>query len=147
MVIIEPMRLEDLEEVLLIEDVSFTIPWSRYSFLHELLENERAIYLVARETGQVRGYIGMWIVLNEGHITSLAVHPAYRRRGIGQRLLQSIINEGKKRGLQYLTLEVRLSNTGAQELYKKMGFTSRGIRPRYYQDNHEDAVIMWKGPI
>lgn len=146
MVVIEPMRLEDLEEVLYIEDRSFPTPWSRQSFLYELLENERAVYLVARELGRVKGYIGMWAVLDEGHITNLAVHPDYRGRGIGRKLLENIISLGKKQGICYFTLEVRVSNIVARNLYTKLGFTSAGVRPGYYRDNNEDAIIMWKGP-
>lgn len=143
-VAVKPMRLDDLEEVLRIERLSFTIPWSKRAFLYELLENQRALYLVAWEAKQIRGYIGMWIVLDEGHITNLAVHPDYRRRGIGRVLLETLMMESAKRGIQRLTLEVRRSNLGAQALYHGLGFKEAGIRHRYYQDNREDALIMWK---
>lgn len=144
-VAIEPMRIKDLGEVLEIERLSFPIPWSKRTFLYELLENEQAVYLVAWEAKKIRGYIGMWMVIDEGHITNLAVHPAYRRRGIGRVLLETLIMESAKRGIHRLTLEVRRSNLGAQALYGRMGFKNAGIRPRYYQDNREDAMIMWKG--
>lgn len=143
-VAVEPMRLNDLEEVLTIERLSFTIPWSRRAFLYELLENQQALYLVARETEKTVGYIGMWIVLDEGHITNLAVHPDYRRRGIGRLLLETLVRESAKRGIQRLTLEVRRSNLAAQALYRGLGFKETGVRHRYYQDNREDALIMWK---
>ncbi|HEY8344109.1 MAG TPA: ribosomal protein S18-alanine N-acetyltransferase [Bacillota bacterium] len=145
MVRIEPMRLEDLEGILEIEEASFPIPWSRKSFLYELLENERAFYLVAREEDRVQGYIGMWMILDEGHITNLAVHPRARGRGIGELLLKTLMAESRSRGIDRLTLEVRVSNLVARSLYAKLGFVSAGIRPGYYLDNNEDALIMWRG--
>lgn len=146
MVRVEPMCLEDLEGILEIEEASFPTPWSRKSFLYELLENERAVYLVAREQeDRVQGYIGMWMVLDEGHITNLAVHPRARGRGIGELLLKALMAESRSRGINRLTLEVRISNLVARNLYAKLGFVSAGIRPGYYLDNNEDALIMWKG--
>ena len=141
------MKLEDLEAVLEIEEKCFLLPWSKASFLHELLENERAYYYVAVGDKRILGYIGMWIILDEGHITNLAVHPDYRRQGVGRALLKNLAFEGKKMGLNYLTLEVRISNFSAQTLYKEEGFAAAGVRPGYYQDNQEDALIMWKGPL
>lgn len=144
MLLIEPMQVEDVEEVLAIERASFAAPWSRLAFLSELLENERAVYLVAREEGAVIGYVGMWRILDEGHITNLAVHPDARRRGVGRRLLEALCNLAIARGLRRLTLEVRVSNSVAQHLYESLGFSVAGIRPGYYQDNQEDALIMWR---
>lgn len=142
-VAVEPMQLMDLPEILVIERLSFPNPWSKQAFLNEL-NNEFALYLVARENLAVCGYAGMWLIVDEGHITNLAVHPDYRRRGIGRLLLKSLIQAGKKRGLRRLTLEVRKSNLAAQKLYMEFGFATVGVRPRYYLDNHEDALIMWK---
>ncbi len=145
---IEPMCMEDLEAVLEIEHVSFATPWSRDSFVYELLENQRAVYLVARnEMKRVVGYIGMWVVFDEGHITNLATHPVFRRQGIGRALLDKLTEVSQTHGVKYLTLEVRRSNVSAQELYQKTGFVHMGVRRRYYLDNNEDAFIMWKGPI
>ncbi|MGQ9778931.1 MAG: ribosomal protein S18-alanine N-acetyltransferase [Bacillota bacterium] len=144
---ISPMTMADLDEVLAIENESFATPWSRASFLYELLENRRAVYLVAKEEGHVVGYVGMWAIFDEGHITNLAVHPRFRRRGIATLLLQELIHEAKRRGIAHLTLEVRRSNLGAQLLYAKHGFVTKGIRRRYYRDNDEDALIMWKSPL
>lgn len=143
MPVIETMRVEDVEEVLEIERASFVTPWSRLAFLSELLENERAIYLVAREGGRVVGYVGMWRILDEGHITNLAVHPEVRQQGIGRQLLETLCNLALARGLRRLTLEVRVSNHVAQRLYQSFGFLTAGVRPGYYQDNREDALIMW----
>jgi ribosomal-protein-alanine N-acetyltransferase len=145
---IESMRIEDLEEVLEIEALSFPTPWSRNSFLYELLENERAIYLVAKDQfDKVVGYIGMWVVFDEGHITNLAAHPLHRRQGIARELLEQLIIIARDNGVKHLTLEVRRSNLSAQDLYQKIGFVHMGVRRKYYLDNKEDALIMWKGPI
>jgi ribosomal-protein-alanine N-acetyltransferase len=145
--VIEFMSFADLEQVVEIEQASFPTPWSRQSFLHELMDNERAIYLVYKHMGRVWGYVGMWIILDEGHITNLAVHPVFRRRGVGNSLIRGLEEVARERGVRHLTLEVRKSNIPAQELYKKHGFVSMGIRRQYYLDNKEDAIIMWKGPI
>ena len=123
---VTPMRLEDLEGVLAIEEESFPIPWSKASFLYELLENERAFYYVAKANQKVLGYIGMWMILDEGHITNLAVAAAYRRRGIGRALLQHLVEASKKLRIRYLTLEVRRSNFAAQLLYEELGFVGPG---------------------
>jgi [ribosomal protein S18]-alanine N-acetyltransferase len=145
---IESMGIEDLEDVLEIEGLSFATPWSRNSFLYELLENERAVYLVARnEFNKVIGYIGMWVVFDEGHITNLAAHPLYRRQGVGKKLMEHLITVARENDVKNLTLEVRRSNLSAQELYQKFGFVHMGVRRKYYLDNKEDALIMWKGPI
>ena len=146
-VTIAPMTAADLEEVLAIEQIAFSSPWSRESFLYELRENKRAVYLAARETDRVVGYAGMWVIFDEGHITNLAVRPDCRRQGIGGRLLDELTTAAKERGVSRLTLEVRQSNLGAQLLYTQKGFVSSGLRRRYYRDNNEDAVIMWKSEI
>ncbi len=138
------MNQSDLDSVMDIEQASFPSPWSRNAFLSEISENRRACYLVARENGRVAGYVGIWIVLDEGHITNLAVHPECRRRGIGEKLMRTIMSYARSRGARRITLEVRVSNAAAQRLYEKLGFVSVGIRPGYYHDNGEDAVIMWK---
>lgn len=143
MLVIEPMKVDDVEEVLAIEQASFPTPWSRLAFLSELLENERAVYLAARQEGRIIGYVGMWRILDEGHITNLAVHPDARRQGVGRRLLQTLCDLAQARGLHRLTLEVRVSNAPAQHLYESFGFLAAGVRPGYYQDNNEDALIMW----
>lgn len=145
---VAPMKLEDIDEVLDIEVLAFTTPWSRNSFIYELLENERALYLTAKnELGRVMGYVGMWIVFDEGHITNLATHPQYRRQGVAQKLMTELVTVSKEKEVRYLTLEVRRTNSPAQELYQKMGFVHMGVRRKYYLDNNEDALIMWKGPI
>ncbi|MCR4401365.1 MAG: ribosomal protein S18-alanine N-acetyltransferase [Firmicutes bacterium] len=141
---ISPMRQSDLDDVMRIEKASFPTPWSRNAFLSEIYENSRACYLVARQSGKVIGYVGIWIILEEGHITNIAVHPDFRRRGIGERLMKAIMDYARSKGAKRFTLEVRVSNVGAQKLYEKLGFVSAGIRPGYYHDNGEDAMIMWR---
>jgi len=138
------MRLQDLGYVLRLDRLSFPTPWTKSAFLSELLENERAYYLVAKWGGRPVGYIGVWIIAQEGHITNIAVHPDFRRRGIGTRLLKAIEALTAERGGLRMTLEVRKSNLGAQRLYQRLGFRPAGIRPGYYKDNNEDAVVMWK---
>jgi len=138
------MTERNLDAVLGIENLSFASPWSKNSFLYELQENKRAVYLAASEEERIIGYIGMWVILDEGHITNLAVHPDYRRHGVAWRLIETLTVTAADRGLARLTLEVRRTNFTAQQLYLKAGFVSAGVRPRYYKDNDEDALIMWK---
>jgi ribosomal-protein-alanine N-acetyltransferase len=141
---IEPMRLRDLPDILRIEKLSFTTPWSKNAFLSELLENDRAFYLVARIGEQAVGYVGVWLVAGEGHITNVAVHPGFRQRGIGRQLMLAIEQLAKERRAQRMTLEVRRSNAVAQGLYRQLGYVGAGYRRGYYRDNNEDALIMWK---
>lgn len=146
-VTIEPMRLEDIGRVLEIDRMSFPTPWPRDAYLRELRENRLACYFVAREMHSTVGYAGMWVFLDEAHVTTIAVDPRYRRRRIGERLLVTLIDESFKRGACRITLEVRKSNVGAQNLYRKYGFKDIGIRKGYYSDNREDAIVMWTGNI
>ena len=143
---ISQMKRADLEAVMEIEKASFTTPWSRYAFLAELYENKRARYFVARRNtvGNVVGYVGIWLILGEAHITNIAVHPDFRRRGVGEKLMLAAIDYAESQGVDAVTLEVRASNTIAQRLYEKIGFVSVGTRPGYYYDDGEDAVIMWR---
>ena len=144
---IAPMRVEDVGRVLEIEQLSFPSPWPRNAYTHELQENRLACYLVARLMHRVVGYTGMWVILDEAHVTTIAVDPSHRRRQIGERLLVALIEEAMRRGARWVTLEVRPSNTGAQAMYRKYGFKELGTRKRYYSDNNEDAIIMWTGNV
>ncbi len=141
---IAEMRYEDVDQVVEIERRSFPTPWSRQAFLSELRDNAYALYLVARLDGRVIGYAGMWVLLDEAHITNIAVHPDYRQRGIASRLLRELERRAVRRGARRMTLEVRPSNAIALRLYAKHGFRTCGRRPRYYADTDEDAIIMWK---
>ena len=139
---IRPMRREDLDAILEIEHLSFTIPWSRASFEQEVSENRCARYLVVVVDGRPVGYAGMWLVLDEGHITNVAIHPDYRGRKLGEKLMRALIQLAADTSLSWMTLEVRRSNFVAQSLYRKLGFIDVGYRKRYYADNKEDALIM-----
>lgn len=140
------MQNEDIDEVLTIESLSFAIPWSREAFVMEVCSNQCARYLVAKGS-KVLGYIGMWIIMNEGHITNIAVHPDYRGKKIGEELLKALIALASSIGITQMTLEVRQTNISAQNMYKKFGFEVDGIRKKYYSNNQEDALIMWNHNI
>lgn len=144
---IRPMRLEDLPEVMRIERASFPTPWSEGSFRGELLNNRYARYFVAEAPGHLAGYAGVWIILKEAHVTNIAVHPDYRRRGIGRRLLETLIDRAIAEGCDTITLEVRKSNFSAQALYRQYGFEPKGIRRGYYIDTNEDAIIMTRNNL
>lgn len=139
----ESMRLEHIDQVVEIEKKSFPTPWPRQTFEFEILYNELAEYVVAVDGGRVVGYGGMWMVLDEAHVTNVAVHPLFRGRHIGRALMLELIRRAVARGARRMTLEVRPSNTVARNLYRSLGFVEKGIRKRYYQDNKEDAIIMW----
>ncbi|SHI39739.1 tRNA (adenosine(37)-N6)-threonylcarbamoyltransferase complex dimerization subunit type 1 TsaB [Lutispora thermophila] len=137
-----PMKKEDVKAVHDIECKSFTTPWSLESFEAEIYNN-MARYLVAKINGEVVGYGGMWIILDEGHITNIAVHPDHRSKKIGDALVKDLISLARENDLKRMTLEVRTSNWPAINLYKKYGFKEAGVRKGYYQDTGEDALIMW----
>ncbi len=139
---IEPMRVEDLPVVHAIERASFNAPWPADAYRSELESNRLAHYLVARVDDAIVGYGGMWLMVDEAHITTFAIHPVWRRQGIGERLLLAFLDLAGDRGAREATLEVRLSNLPARRLYEKYGFKPVGLRPRYYSDDHEDALIM-----
>lgn len=162
--LIEPMQVRDIPEVMEIEHVCFPTPWPARAYRYEIEENILSTHLVARlapqatrqgfwervksalpgvsRRGPVVGYGGFWMMVDEAHISTLAVAPAHRRKGIAELLLLRMIRAAVQRGAVVVTLEVRVSNTPAQRLYEKYGFTVRGRRPRYYSDNAEDALIM-----
>jgi ribosomal-protein-alanine N-acetyltransferase len=139
---IEPMTLEDLPAVHAIERASFAVPWPTDAYRNEIRTNRLASYVVARLDDQVVGFAGLWVMVDEAHVTSFAVDPRWRRRGVGERLLLALLDLAVRRQAREATLEVRLSNLPARKLYEKYGFRPVGIRPRYYSDNGEDALIM-----
>jgi ribosomal-protein-alanine N-acetyltransferase len=141
-VVIDDMGLDDIADVQEIERASFPVPWPANAFRHELTQNRNAKYVVAREDGHAVGYAGLWLMVDEAHITTFAVLPDYRRRKIGERMLQRLFEIAEDMGAEWLTLEVRVSNLAAQRLYEKYGFQRTGVRRRYYSDNNEDALIM-----
>jgi len=136
------MAADDIPAVHAIESASFPTPWPPYAFRQELEANRMARYIVVRAGGRVIGYAGIWLMVDEAHITTFAVLPAYRRRGIGGLLLWELIELSADLGARVVTLEVRLSNLAARNLYQRFGFRPVGMRPRYYSDDGEDALIM-----
>lgn len=145
--LIEPMRRSDLPEVMAIEVVSFSVPWTEEMFGNELGPGTLAGALVARIPGAdapppVVGYICVWVVSDELHINNLAVHPRWRKRGIAGELLRAALQHGRREGARAAFLEVRVSNVAAQALYRKHRFDAVGVRHRYYTHPIEDAVIM-----
>lgn len=141
-VVIRRMAERDLDTISDIESKTFARPWSRESFEQELTRNVAARYLVAEVDGKTVGYAGAWIILDESHITNIAVDEAYRSQGIGRKLTEGLIQYLSNLGAAYATLEVRVSNEKAQNLYKSLGFVTVGKRKKYYEDNQEDAYLM-----
>ena len=142
-IVIEDMRLDDIDAVQEVERASFPVPWPANAFRHELTQNKNAHYIIAKEGEHIVGYAGLWLSLDEAHITTFAVLPEHRRRKIGERMLLALFERAERLGAEWLTLEVRASNMAAQRLYEKYGFRPAGVRRRYYSDNNEDAIIMW----
>jgi len=140
---IVPLKLQHLDEMYEIEKLCFSVPWTKDQLKNDIKKPE-SVYFAALENGRLTGYAGMWHVVNEGHITNIAVEPAHRRRGIGAALLDAIIAEAHKRGMIGLLLEVRVGNYAAQGLYLKNGFELERIRTNYYSDTGENAYVLWK---
>lgn len=137
------MTWEHLEDVLEVEKLSFMTPWSREDFEQEIGRNRCALYKVLIEEGRVAAYGGMWLVADEAHITNIAVHPDFRKRGFGDKILKNMIGTAADKGIKSMTLEVRKSNFQALGLYEKNGFQVTAVRKKYYKDTNEDALIMW----
>lgn len=137
------MTVADIPSIMMIEHEAFTSPWSAEAFTNELLNNMFARYMVMEHEDQIIGYGGMWIIMDEAHVTNIAIRSDYRGQGLGNRLLLELQRTAVFFGAAKMTLEVRVSNDIAQNLYRKYGFKASGIRPRYYSDNNEDALIMW----
>ena len=137
------MTLADIPGVLDIEREAFTSPWTGEAFVNELTNNHFARYMVMDLDGGIIGYGGMWTIMDEAHVTNIAVRADYRGRGLGEKLLKELQRTAVFFGSARMTLEVRVSNEIARRLYRKLGFEPSGIRPGYYSDNNEDALIMW----
>jgi len=160
---VEPMAVPDLGDVMVIERLSFSSPWSERAYRFEIEKNENSVMLVVRPAfplslwdrirgragvrSPVLGYGGLWLLVDEAHISTIAVHPKWRSKGLGELLLLSLLEQGARRGMQKATLEVRVSNEAAQGLYHKLGFEIAGRQKRYYSDNNEDAFIMVTPPF
>lgn len=139
-----PMKKNHLSRVLEIERVSFPTPWSRDTYLNEIRDNQLAHYYVCLLNNKVIGYAGMWLIIDEAHVTTIAVEPTFRGKQLGKVLLTELLARAMIMGADKATLEVRPSNQVAQSLYKRMGFVPAGLRRGYYSDTQEDAIIMWK---
>ena len=142
---IRPIREEDVPQIHEIEKLCFAMPWSEESILHDVKENVVARWLVMDDgAGRVLAYAGMWFVLDEAHVCNVAVHPDHRRKGYGMLIFSELEKLAMENSMSMMTLEVRRSNIAAQNLYHACGFLDVGYRKRYYEDNKEDALIMYK---
>lgn len=144
---VKNLRLVPIEEshipaILEIEKLSNGAPWSERSFRNEIT-NPQSHFLVAKVGDEVVGYAGYWAIVDEAHVTTVAVHPDHRRMGLGKRLVRELLEHAQKVGIRCATLEVRRSNQAALSLYRQFGFEEVAIRRGYYPDNAEDAVVMW----
>ncbi len=137
------MELKDIDRIHEIETKSFATPWSKEAFHNELTMNKFALYTVIEVGNEVAGYCGAWMVIDEVHITNIALLPEYRGMKLGEALLRKVMDLVKELGAKTMTLEVRVSNLVAQSLYRKLGFQEGAIRKQYYTDNLEDALVMW----
>lgn len=137
-----PLAEEYIPAILEIERNTNSAPWSERGFRNEL-DHKHGVFRVALLDGVVAGYGGVWLVIDEAHITTVSVAEHHRRQHIGWKLMLELLNEAKKRGMTCSTLEVRAGNTPAIRLYEELGYTTSAVRKRYYPDNQEDALVMW----
>ncbi|QKY71225.1 ribosomal protein S18-alanine N-acetyltransferase [Lentibacillus sp. CBA3610] len=142
-VVLRPMELSDVDGVMEVEAESFTNPWPRDVILHELTDNQFAHYYVILRGEQLVGYAGMWHVIDDAQITNIAIIPGFRGQKLGESLFLYTLEQAMRMGAKRLSLEVRVSNTIAQRMYRKFGLVPGGIRKNYYTDNQEDAIVMW----
>lgn len=140
--IIRKMTMDDIEQVIAIDRVSFSLPWPERSFRFELTDNPASRCWVAEVDGKLVGMIVAWLLVDEVHVATIATHPDFRRQGIARKLLSHTLRQLREEGAQSSFLEVRASNFAAQEMYRKFGYEESGLRPRYYRDNDEDAILM-----
>lgn len=143
-VVIRPMRKEDIFQVSQIEKLSFPSPWSCSIFSSELDEKNFTFYYVMEYQDEVIAYTGYWKLANEAHLVNLAVYPAFRRKGLGSKLLKYVLEKAQNQGLDTITLEVRRFNLAAQKFYERFDFKKVAIRPGYYVETGEDALVYWK---
>ncbi|MBI4778339.1 ribosomal protein S18-alanine N-acetyltransferase [Candidatus Desantisbacteria bacterium] len=136
------MTMDDVPQVAALEKMCFSIPWSEKLFVNEI-ENNNSYFLTATIMNKLIGYAGFWLIIDEAHIVNLAVHPEFRRQGIGEMLLKNILDLAKQKGALKATLEVRETNTPANLLYERLGFVCVALRKGYYADTKEHAMVMW----
>lgn len=142
--IVRKAGTRDTEAIAELEKLCFSRPWSYEAVYYDVAENKLSFYLVAETEGKVVGYAGIWKIADEGHITNVAVSPEYRRKGVGDALVGVMLKATEDAGVKAHTLEVRRGNEAAIRLYEKRGFKAEGVRRGYYEDNGEDALIMWR---
>ena len=143
-VFIQRLQASDVDALHMLEQQCFAVPWSRQSLWEDVVENPCAIYAGAFLDNQLVGYAGIWHILDEGHITNVAVSPRCRRQGVGRALMQTLLQWMEQRQVYNITLEVRPSNQAALALYHAFGFAEQGRRKHYYPDTGEDALILWR---
>jgi ribosomal-protein-alanine N-acetyltransferase len=148
------MTSADVRAVMRIEALSFSTSWPASAFASELNDNKLAHYFIGRVPagddptgGGIVAYGGIWVILEDSHVTTIAVHPDWRGKKYGEEMLVHLLHEAIERGASWITLEARESNTVAQNLYRKYGFTTVSTRRAYYSDNGENAVVMWAGNL
>ena len=146
-ILVRPMAIADVDGVMAVEKDSFSTPWSRSAFEEELAQNRLARYIVAEEDGQVVGYAGMWLVINEAHVTNVAVSSSRRGEGIGRLLMETLMELARETGMGSMTLEVRVSNMVARHLYETLGFAEARIRKNYSSETKEDDLILWRDEV
>ncbi len=136
----------DIHEIAELEKLCFPTPWSEQSFRDEIIKNAIAVYMVTEDQnlGRIVGYAGLWRILDEGHVTNVAIHPDYRGRGLGKKMMEELLRCVEDQAVCRETLEVRISNEAAIRMYYDLGFREAGRRKGYYEDNGEDAIIMWR---
>ena len=140
--ILRRMTLSDVPAVHRLEEAIFSMPWSEKDFVYEMTENKVARYLVIEEAGEIIAFAGAHIILDQAHVTNIAVRQDCRGRGLGRMITRALMQYASNLGAEYLTLEVRQSNATAQNLYKSLGFVKVNVRKRYYEDTGEDAWLM-----
>lgn len=140
--IIREAKREDADKIYELELATFPMPWSLNSIITDLEKESKSLYFVIEVGDKIVGYAGAWLVLDEGQITNVAVRKEYRGFGFGTKLVKALVDGLHERGMKEVFLEVRVSNIAAQTVYRKLGFTVKGVRKRYYMDPTEDAYIM-----
>jgi len=144
---ISPMVQDDIPAILQIEAQSFVSTWPPNAFINELRDNKLAHYYTGRLDGRIVAYGGIWVILEDSHVTTIAVHPDVRGQRLGEEMLVHLLDEAIARAASWVTLEVRETNDVAQKLYRKYGFTVVSTRRGYYSDNNESALVMWAGNL
>lgn len=137
------MTIADIDAVYEIEHSSFSLPWTKEAFFYEMLDNQHAYYVLAETADGIVGFCGLWIIMDECHVTNIAILPEHRGKKLGEKLMRAAMDTAVEKGAKTMTLEARVSNTPARNLYEKLGFKNGGIRKSYYSDNFEDAIVMW----